>query len=588
MPAPGEQYQSDKVKNPFDERVVSNYTAQNIATLQSRLNKQLGPEYLSNRKGHGGTKVWYLEGNKAIALANEVFGFNGWSSSLQQVQVDFVDESSSGRVTLGLSIIVRITLKDGTYHEDIGYGSCENLKGKATAFEKAKKEAATDGLKRALRTFGNVLGNCLYDKTYLRAMEKMKVNPPKFDESRLYRHEGYQPQSRPEASGIKVEPQHASIRPDQVSRTHSEHLNSVAGEFDDEYDGNLFDGVEITEHGGDEFTFEETAINALEASKAPNGQSAGTSGRSTPAPNSGPSRPMNTSRQSIPPTRPPPHQQQQQNQGPGRPAINPQNSRGPQAPNQQQNNGRSDLNREKGPPPPTTDIHAPAKPPNQNNVQNQNAQQPTKQPFRPTPPQAQQPQAAPQTPGPIPQQNNKPAVGFVTSRAAELMQSTEGVSNLPAFNPHAESPVPKHMRTPGFDHSRSVKVTRQEVNAPPPPAPALAAAAATSFRGPGPGPGPAPAPARTNFINPHQDPNRRIGMPGAGAMMSPSANRGAYKPPTFAGGVKRPPLQDVSNQNVAGKGGGEAAEHEAKRQKVDGGVPNGAENGADAGAVAGS
>lgn len=32
----------------------------------------------------------YLEGNKAIALANEVFGFNGWSSSLGQVQVDFV------------------------------------------------------------------------------------------------------------------------------------------------------------------------------------------------------------------------------------------------------------------------------------------------------------------------------------------------------------------------------------------------------------------------------------------------------------------------------------------------------------------
>ena len=32
----------------------------------------------------------YLEGNKAIALANEVFGFNGWSSSLGQVQIDYV------------------------------------------------------------------------------------------------------------------------------------------------------------------------------------------------------------------------------------------------------------------------------------------------------------------------------------------------------------------------------------------------------------------------------------------------------------------------------------------------------------------
>jgi DNA recombination protein Rad52 len=69
---------------------VSNFTAQEIATLQSRLNKQLGPEYISHRQGAGGNKVAYLEGTKAIALANDVFGFNGWSSSLQQVQIDYV------------------------------------------------------------------------------------------------------------------------------------------------------------------------------------------------------------------------------------------------------------------------------------------------------------------------------------------------------------------------------------------------------------------------------------------------------------------------------------------------------------------
>jgi len=69
---------------------VSGFTATEIATLQSRLNKQLGPEYISQRPGNGGGKVAYLEGNKAIALANEVFGFNGWSSSLGQVQIDYV------------------------------------------------------------------------------------------------------------------------------------------------------------------------------------------------------------------------------------------------------------------------------------------------------------------------------------------------------------------------------------------------------------------------------------------------------------------------------------------------------------------
>ena len=88
--SPGDQYNSGNVTNPFEERVVNGFTAVEIATLQSRLNKQLGPEYISQRPGNGGGRVAYLEGNKAIALANEVFGFNGWSSSLGQVQIDYV------------------------------------------------------------------------------------------------------------------------------------------------------------------------------------------------------------------------------------------------------------------------------------------------------------------------------------------------------------------------------------------------------------------------------------------------------------------------------------------------------------------
>lgn len=61
--------------------------------------------------------------------------------------------------------------------KDIGYGHIENCKGKAAAFEKAKKEGTTDALKRALRNFGNVLGNCIYDKDYLARITKVKVEP---------------------------------------------------------------------------------------------------------------------------------------------------------------------------------------------------------------------------------------------------------------------------------------------------------------------------------------------------------------------------------------------------------------------------
>ena len=41
--------------------------------------------------------------------------------------------------------------QDGVYHEDIGYGVSEGMKSKALSIEKARKEAVTDGLKRALK-----------------------------------------------------------------------------------------------------------------------------------------------------------------------------------------------------------------------------------------------------------------------------------------------------------------------------------------------------------------------------------------------------------------------------------------------------
>ncbi|KKA29398.1 hypothetical protein TD95_003850 [Thielaviopsis punctulata] len=185
----GDQHQGD-IANPFEEvrPRISAYTADEIATLQYRLDKQLGPEYISNRQGPGGSRVHYLAADKVINLANEVFGFNGWSSSIQNIQVDFVDENpQTGRVSLGLSVIVRVTLRDGSYHEDLGYGNVDNAKGKAAAFEKAKKEGTTDGLKRALRNFGNVLGNCIYDKDYLSKVTRVKTQPSRFDEANLYR-----------------------------------------------------------------------------------------------------------------------------------------------------------------------------------------------------------------------------------------------------------------------------------------------------------------------------------------------------------------------------------------------------------------
>ena len=84
-------------QNPFVEPQphVNEYSAQQIATLQNRLEKQLGPEYISSRPGAGGNKVHFITAEKCIQLANEVFGFNGWSTCIKDTTVDFVSNGTN-------------------------------------------------------------------------------------------------------------------------------------------------------------------------------------------------------------------------------------------------------------------------------------------------------------------------------------------------------------------------------------------------------------------------------------------------------------------------------------------------------------
>ncbi|KFQ35937.1 DNA repair protein RAD52 [Mesitornis unicolor] len=169
------------------------YTASEYQAIQHALRQRLGPEYISSRQAGGGQKVCYIEGHKVISLANEMFGFNGWAHSVTQQNVDFVD-LNNGRFYVGVCAFVKVQLKDGSYHEDVGYGVSEGLKSKALSLEKARKEAVTDGLKRALKCFGNALGNCILDKDYLRAVNKLpRQIPPELDLAKAKR-EDYEPE----------------------------------------------------------------------------------------------------------------------------------------------------------------------------------------------------------------------------------------------------------------------------------------------------------------------------------------------------------------------------------------------------------
>ncbi|KAL7273262.1 DNA repair protein rad52 [Rhizina undulata] len=154
------------------------FSAEESAAIRERLNRKVSTEHIASRIGPNGKKIYYLPAERSIKIANEIFGFDGWNSTVRDLRVDFCDEKANKKWSVGLSATVRVTLKNGAHREDIGYGSVEDGASKVMVMEKAKKIAAADGLKRALRCFGDALGNCLYDNDYLAYVARSVVADP--------------------------------------------------------------------------------------------------------------------------------------------------------------------------------------------------------------------------------------------------------------------------------------------------------------------------------------------------------------------------------------------------------------------------
>ncbi|XP_008299122.1 DNA repair protein RAD52 homolog [Stegastes partitus] len=231
----GEEERSSSASRSFGQ---CTYTAEEYQAVHNALRQKLGPEYISTRVAGGGQRVCYIEGHRVISLANEMFGYNGWSHSISQQNVDFVD-LINGRFYVGVSAFVKVQLKDGAFHEDVGYGVSEGLKSKALSLEKARKEAVTDGMKRALKCFGNALGNCILNKEYLLAINKIpKQPPPALDPAQTKRSDGEPSVEKARFSSLVRDDNLASaagparipLEPRVINQNHSEvHTPDAAG-----------------------------------------------------------------------------------------------------------------------------------------------------------------------------------------------------------------------------------------------------------------------------------------------------------------------------------------------------------------------
>ena len=129
------------------------------------LGEPLDPQLVSQRKGRGGKSFDYLEGHLVIDQANSIFGFGGWGYELvgdvTLRRIETVDTSTGEvKVSLGYSAPVRVTVAGALPRTDIGFNAV--AEDNADGHETAIKGAVTDGMKRALRSFGVQFGNGFY------------------------------------------------------------------------------------------------------------------------------------------------------------------------------------------------------------------------------------------------------------------------------------------------------------------------------------------------------------------------------------------------------------------------------------------
>ena len=134
-------------------------------TVTELLSRPLDPGLVSQRKGRAGRSYSYIEGHTAIDQANRVFGYGGWGYELVgEVALREIEnlDKKTGEVQCvrAYCATVKVTVPGAMPKTDVGFHAV--VEDTAEGHDTAYKGAVTDGLKRALRSFGDQFGNGLY------------------------------------------------------------------------------------------------------------------------------------------------------------------------------------------------------------------------------------------------------------------------------------------------------------------------------------------------------------------------------------------------------------------------------------------
>lgn len=130
-----------------------------IAALKELLQEGV----IKDRSIGGGRRVKYIKGDTAIDAANRIFGFGQWGYRVIARGREIIEDPKKGKMEMYTADIeLSVAGASFTFPGD-GVGIV-NDPYTVEMHEKARKEAATDAVKRALRHYGDQFGLSLYNE----------------------------------------------------------------------------------------------------------------------------------------------------------------------------------------------------------------------------------------------------------------------------------------------------------------------------------------------------------------------------------------------------------------------------------------
>ncbi len=143
------------------------------------LNQPLDASLIKHRPGAGGRQLSYIKGKTAIDTANRVFGHGKWGYKVLSRSLERTTDADGNLTGEFYTADIELSVSGADFPfpgDGIGIVVPPRNGPIAEAHEKARKEAVTDALKRALRHYGSQFGNDLYDEdAYVDAGEGVLV-----------------------------------------------------------------------------------------------------------------------------------------------------------------------------------------------------------------------------------------------------------------------------------------------------------------------------------------------------------------------------------------------------------------------------